>query len=130
MNQFERPDIREARERIEKEQGMPTNLRIIGVKGNDPSPYAASLGCDIYVDETDLEKLDLPPMSSFATPMIKRVGTILLDRGKLPEDLSDYFSLMSDNTSTLDDPADMESVEEMIDVININKVKKVLKIKK
>lgn len=130
LNQFKRPDLREARERIEKEQGMPANLRIVGVKGNEPSPYAASLGCDIYVDEFDLEKLDLPPMSSFATPMVKRVGTILLDRGKLPEDISDYFSLMSDNTSTLDDPADMESVEEMIDVININKVKRVLKIKK
>ncbi len=116
--QIKRPDIREARKRIEEENGgMPSNLRIVGVKGNYPAPYAASLGCDTYIDERDLEKLELPSMSSFATPMVKKIGGILSDKGMSNKDLSIFFNLISNRPDTSDGA---------IDVLSIDKVKQTL----
>lgn len=111
-----RPDIREARKRIVAERGkMPENLMVIGVKGQAQGiDFAASLGCDIYVDGSFLEKIGFQAASSYATPIVKEVASILADKHLDREKVKSALRLMSNSIS-----ADGET----IDVLDIEKIK-------
>jgi len=114
-----RPDIREARKRIIAEIGkMPDNLSIVGVKGRTQDvDYAASLGCDIYVDEEYIKTLGLPPASSYATPVIGEIASTLAAKGLNGEKVRTVLNLMSNS---------IRADGETIDVLSIDKAKALL----
>lgn len=111
-----RPDIRDARTRLLAERKKwPNNLIIVGAKiqrkGED---YALSLGCDIYVDENYLQQFDLPPASSYATPVIRELVSIFADKDFSQDKIHAALKMSSDKINTPDG---------LINVLDMDKIK-------
>lgn len=75
------PDLRKAREAIQRSGEKLVNLIIVGVEyDRQGSVFPGGLGADVYVNEKDLAALNAKkPASSFATPV---VAELVLQFGK------------------------------------------------
>lgn len=85
FNGLQIPDIRAARQVIEKAGLWPKNLVVVGFTGNPGDggieEWQASYGADIYVSTKFLQKLGFSGASSFATPVVTEVVRHLIDEG-------------------------------------------------
>lgn len=76
------PDIREARRKLTEEKLWPDNLIVVGFKGKESGQEGlGSFGADVYVSWEDLKKLGFSQASSYATPVVSEIVSLLIARG-------------------------------------------------